>query len=127
TFQRYTLNGVVKWMFQDVHEGGSAHAAGLRPGDVLLEFDGKEISPPDAPLFRMGDSTAMIVQKLRGERVSVRIDVPTPKSKKRPINQPRPVSWSRISDRLGLLKITMFPGAVGIDLARDIDRAIGGL
>ena len=37
------------------------------------------------------------------------------------------VSWSEISDDIGLLKITMFPGAVGIDLARDIDRAIAGL
>ncbi len=127
TFQRRAVNGTVRWMFQDVHAGGAAHAAGLRPGDLLLEVNGKEIVPPDAPVFRMGDSAPMTIQKLDGERVSIRLDVPTPKSKKRPINQPRPVSWSEISDDIGLLKITMFPGAVGIDVAHDIDVAIAGL
>ncbi len=98
TFQRRAVNGAVRWMFQDVHEGGAAHAAGLRPGDLLLELSGKEIVPPDAPVFRMGDSAPMTVQKLSGERVSTRLDVPTPKSKKRPINQPRAVSWSEMFD-----------------------------
>jgi len=67
------------------------------------------------------------VETLTGERVSVRLAVPAPKSKKRPINQPRPLSWSKLPEGIGLLKITMFPGAVRIDLARDVDRAIADL
>src|SRR5215471_14608779 len=59
TFQRVQINGGVRWMFQDVHEGGAAHAAGLRPGDLLVELDGKQIVPPEAPVFRMGESVTM--------------------------------------------------------------------
>ena len=127
TFQRSSMNGTTRWMVQDVHEGGAAHAIDLQPGDILLELDGKEIVPPDQPVFRVGQSAAVTVERLNGERVSLRLEVPTPKSKKRPINQPRPVSWSKLPDDIGLLRITMFPGAIGIDLAHDIDRAIANL
>jgi len=34
TFMRCNFNGGQRWMFQDVHEGGPAHVAGLRPGDI---------------------------------------------------------------------------------------------
>jgi len=127
TFQRCPVNGSTRWMFQDVHEGGAAHAAGLKPGDILLELDGKGIVPPEPPVFKLGQSAVAAVERLTGERVSVRLEVPAPKSKKRPINQPRPVSSSKLPEGIGLLKITMFPGAVGIDLARDVDRAIADL
>jgi len=127
TFERCSVNGTTRWMFQDVHEGGAAHAAGLRPGDILLAIDGKEILPPDQPVFRMGGPSALAVEKLSGERPSIPLGVPAPKSKKRPINQPRPVTWSKPEADIGLLKITMFPGVVGIDLAHDIDRAIAQL
>ena len=49
TFQRCSVNGMARWMFEDVHEGGAAYAAGFRPGDILLAIDGKEILPPDHP------------------------------------------------------------------------------
>jgi len=114
TFQRYPMNGTSRWMFQDVH-------------DILLELDGKEIVPPDPPVFRMGQSTSATVERLSGERVSISLEVAQPKSKQRPINQPRAVSWSKLPEDIGLLKVTMFPGVVGIDLARDIDRAIADL
>ena len=127
TFQRCAMNGTTRWMFQDIHEGGAAHAAGIVPGDILLELDGKEIVPPEQPVFRMGQSTPATVERLNGERVLLRLEVSKPKSKERPINQPRPVSWSKLTEGIGLLKITMFPGAVGIDLAHDIDRAMADL
>jgi len=34
---RCNFEGEQRWMFQDVHEGGPAHVAGLRPGDILLQ------------------------------------------------------------------------------------------
>src|SRR5215471_21009163 len=37
TLQRVGVNGSERWMFQDVHRGGPAYAAGIRPGDLLLE------------------------------------------------------------------------------------------
>ena len=127
TFQRCSVNGMARWMFEDVHEGGAAYAAGFRPGDILLAIDGKEILPPDQPVFRMGGPSTLAVEKLSGERPSIPMGVPVPKSRKHPVNQPRPVAWSRPEPDIGLLKITMFPGVVGIDLAHDIDRAIAQL
>lgn len=127
TFQRVSLNGNAHWMFQDVHEGGAAHTAGLEPGDILIELNGEAILPPQAPILRVGEAANVVVQRRSGERTSLRIDVPAPKSRKRPINQPRPVAWSTLPSEIGLVKITMFTGAVGIDLAHDIDRAIAGL
>jgi carboxyl-terminal processing protease len=127
TFQRCSVNGTTRWMFQDVHEGGAAHAAGLRPGDILLAIDGKEILPPDQPVFQMGGPSTLAVEKLSGGPASIPMGVPAPRSKKHPVNQPRPVAWSRPEPDVGLLKITMFPGVVGIDLAHDIDRAVAQL
>lgn len=127
TFQKVSLNGGTHWMFQDVHEGGAAHAAGLEPGDVLLELNGEAIQPPQAPVFRVGETTKIVVQRKSGEQTSMPLNVPAPKSKKRPINQPRPVAWSKLTGNIGLIKITMFTGAIGIDLAHDIDRAVAEL
>lgn len=127
TFQKVSLNGNAYWMFQDVHEGGAAHAAGLEPGDVLLELNGEAILPPEAPIFRVGETTNIMVQRRSGEQKSMPLNVPAPKSKKHPINQPQPVAWSKLPGNIGLMKITMFTGAIGIDLAHDIDRAVADL
>src|SRR3954452_12372813 len=50
-----------RWIFQDVHEGGPAHAAGIRPGDVLLRVNGRDSQPPELPTFALGtDAEASI-------------------------------------------------------------------
>jgi len=49
TFMRCNFDGEQRWMFQDVHEGGPAHTAGLRPGDILLQIRNRELRPPDPP------------------------------------------------------------------------------
>ena len=43
---------------------------------------------------------------------------------KQPFSTPRAVIGSKLEPNIGYLKINMFPGMVGIDVARDIDRAI---
>jgi len=50
-----------------------------------------------------------------------------PKSKTHPVTAPEAVHAERLSDEIGLLKVAMFPGVIGIDVAKDIDRAIGSL
>jgi len=125
TCRPYSLNGSgAKWMFQDVHVGGAAQKAGIRAGDLLVELDGKEISPPSQPVFRMGVPARLTIEKLSGDRAEIEIGVPAPKSKKHPVNQPLAIVCSTLEPGLGLLKVTMFPGAVGIDLAHGFDRAI---
>jgi carboxyl-terminal processing protease len=127
TLHRIGTNGNEQWMFQDVHQGGPAYAAGIRPGDLLLECDGREIRPPHDLMFSIGESANLLIEKLHGGRQKVKVQLPIPKSKKHPVTAPDPVQAERLSYEIGLLKVTMFPGAIGIDVAKDLDRGIAAL
>ncbi|MGH9350982.1 MAG: S41 family peptidase, partial [Terriglobia bacterium] len=127
TFQREQLNGAAHWMFQDVHEGSPPNQVGIQPGDLLLEIEGSPVAPPEQPAFRMGGFCEVSIEKLRGERATVKLGVPLPSSKWHPIVRPRLVSWSKPQPGIGLLKVTGFPGQVGIDVAKEIDYAISKL
>ena len=48
TFAKAQTADGERWMFQDVHPGGAAATAGIRPGDVLLAIGGQELTPPAA-------------------------------------------------------------------------------
>ena len=127
TFMRCNFDGGQRWMFQDVHEGGPAHAAGLRPGDVLLQVRNKELMPPEPPIFPVGEDSQYAVQKPDGKRIVGNLIVPSPRSKSHPVIVPKAVLCSQLPDGIGWLKVTMFPGAVGIDLAKMFDTAIAHL
>src|SRR3974377_2417375 len=66
TLQRIAVNGADRWMFQDVHREGPAYAAGIRPGDLLLECSGREIHPPKDLMFSVGESVDLLIEKLNG-------------------------------------------------------------
>jgi len=127
TLMRCNFDGEQRWMFQDVHEGGPAHTAGLRPGDILLQVRNRELKPPEPPLFPVGDDSQYAVQKPDGKRIVGTLNVPSPRSKKYPVIVPKSVLCSQLPDGIGWLKVTMFPGAVGIDLAKMFDTAIAHL
>lgn len=127
TLQRMAVNRTDRWMFQDVHRGGPAYAAGIRPGDLLLGYRGHEIHPPEDMMFSVGESTDLVIEKLNGGEERVQIHLPLPKSRKHPVTAPEAVHAERLSEEIGLLKVAMFPGAVGIDVAKDIDRGLAAL
>ncbi len=127
TFQCEQVNGAAHWMFQDVHDGSPPNQAGIQPGDLLLEIEGRPVAPPEPPAFRMGGFCEVGIEKLNGERTTVKLGVPLPTSKWHPIVRPRLVSWSKPQPGIGLLKVTGFPGQVGIDVAKEIDQAISQL
>ena len=127
TFMRCNFDGEQRWMFQDVHEGGPAHVAGLRPGDILLQVRNRELKPPAPPIFPVGDDSQYVVQKPDGKRIVGQLNVPSPRSKSHPVIVPKAVLCSQLPDGIGWLKVTMFPGAVGIDLAHMLDTAIAHL
>ena len=127
TLQRIGVNGTERWMFQDVHQGGPAYAAGIRPGDLLLECGGREIRPPDDLTFSVGEFANLLIEKLDGGQLKVNIQLPIPKSQKHPVTAPQAVHARKLTDDIGLLKVAMFPGAIGIDVAKDIDRGIATL
>ena len=45
TLQRIGVNGSERWMFQDVHQGGPAFAAGIRPGDLSSNAVDEKFGP----------------------------------------------------------------------------------
>jgi len=123
TFMRCALNGQERWMFQDVHEGGPAYEAGLRPGDILLEIGNRELKPPEPPIFPVGTDSQITFRNQKSKDVSLTLHVPSPRSKNRPVIVPKSVLCSRLPDGIGWVKVTMFPGAVGIDVAHALDKA----
>jgi carboxyl-terminal processing protease len=114
-------------MFQDVHQGGPAYSAGIRPGDLLLGNGERDVRPPDDLTFSLGESVSLLIEKLHGGQQRAKVQLPLPKSKTHPVTSPEAVHAEKLSDEIGLLKIAMFPGVIGIDVAKDIDRAIGSL
>jgi carboxyl-terminal processing protease len=124
TMQRISQNGSERWMFQDVHEGGPAYAAGIRPGDLLLANGKQEIRPPEDLTFSVGESAELTIEKLHGGQERLRLQLPLPKSNKHPVTAPDPVHAEKLADDIGLLKVAMFPGLIGIDVAKDIDRGV---
>ena len=127
TMQCIAVDGSERWMFQDVHQGGPAYSAGIRPGDLLLERGGREIRPPEDLTFVVGETVDLTVEKLHGGQERLRLQLPAPKSKKHPVTAPDPVHAEKLSGEIGLLKVAMFPGVVGVDVAKDIDRGIASL
>jgi C-terminal processing protease CtpA/Prc len=124
---RCNSGGEQRWMFQDVHEGGSAYVAGLRPGDILLQVRNRDLRPPEPPIFPVGEESQYAVQKPDGKRILGNLNVPSPRSKGHPIIVPKAVLCSQLPDEIGWLKVTMFPGAVGIDFAQMLDTAFAHL
>jgi hypothetical protein len=84
-------------------------------------------SPPNDLTFSVGESANLLIEKLHGEVQKVNVQLPMPKSQKHPVTAPQAVTTERLSDEIGLLRVAMFPGAIGIDVAKDIDRGIAAL
>jgi carboxyl-terminal processing protease len=127
TLRRIGVNGTERWMFQDVHQGGPAFAAGIRPGDLLLECGGREIRPPNDLAFSVGESATLLIEKLHGGQEEVDVQLPMPESHKHLVTPRQAIHTEKLGREIGLLKVAMFPGAIGIDVAKDIDRGIAAL
>jgi C-terminal processing protease CtpA/Prc len=128
TFAKAETSDGPRWVFQDVHTGGTGAQAGLRPGDILLTIDGQEFRPPAAMPFALGQTYTCMVRREDGSTMEATIVVPGSKEKQRPIVVPEQVvTASKLRDDVGLIRISMFPGVLGMDVARDISRAIEDL
>jgi carboxyl-terminal processing protease len=113
-----------RWIFQDVHSGGAASNAGIEPGDILLSVEGREIVPPEHPVFAMGERTSVEIVGRDDQRRTVAVDVARPKGKKLHFVEPKLVEARHLENGLGYLKVAMFPGMVGVEVANEISRAV---
>lgn len=110
-------DGGRRWVFQDVAPGGVAQRCGVQPADVLLTMNGAPVTPPERPAFGMDRATK--VEVLRGsERKQFDLDLktPTPKYRDNPYSEPS-VTGTMTPDRVAIVKISLFPGKIGIDFA----------
>ena len=113
-----------RWIFQDVHAGGAASIAGIEPGDILLSVDGREIAPPEHPVFPMGKQTSVQIVGREDRRRTVAVDVARPKGKKLHFIEPKLVEARQLDGGVGYLKIAMFPGMIGVEVANKISSAV---
>jgi C-terminal processing protease CtpA/Prc len=113
-----------RWIFQDVHSGGAASNAGIKPGDILLSVDGREITPSEHPVFAMGKQTGLEIVGRDDQLRLVAVDVARPKGKKLHFIEPRLVEARLLEDGLGYLKVAMFPGMVGVKVANEITHDV---
>jgi C-terminal processing protease CtpA/Prc len=104
-----------RWIFQDIHSGGAASNAGIKP------------APPKHPVFAMGKQTSLEIVGRDDQRCTVAVDVARPKGKKLHYVEPTLVEARPLEDGLGYLKVAMFPGLIGVEVANEISRAVEGL
>ena len=112
-----------RWMLQDVHLDGPADRNGLVPGDQVTAINGTAVHPPAPVSVPAGNTLSLSVLKRGGATAEVVLNPQGPAERK----GTRYVSASKPESDLGLLKITMFPGLVGVDMAAAIDKAIAEL
>lgn len=125
-FRRIETADGPHWAVQDVHEGGPADVAGVKPLDVLREIDGAAVIPPEPPMFPMGTNPRLTVMR-DSDAVNLDLRIPPPRSTKQPYSEPKPVISSILPGSVGYLKVTIFPGLLGLDVSREIDAAVKAL
>jgi carboxyl-terminal processing protease len=126
TFRSLSTEAGPRWAFQDIQPGGPAERAGIKPGDLLLAIDNAVIAPPTAPDFRMGSSATLALIHRNGTEREVKLTINTakPKYPDCPYTEPQNVFASVLDSGIGYLKVSMFPGIIGVELAREVDGAI---
>jgi C-terminal processing protease CtpA/Prc len=75
----------------------------------------------------MGKQTSLEIVGRDDQRRTVAVNVARPKGKKLHFVEPTLVEARHLEDRLGYLKVAMFPGLVGVEVANEISRAVDGL
>jgi hypothetical protein len=132
TFCAFDTPNGARWMFEDVHEGGPAHAAGIRAGDILLEANGRAIQPPELPTFALGTDHAVTVESADQSVRQVQLVLPKGEADgkaraKPPMAEPASVTSRMLEPGIGYVRIAFFPGINGQRFARELDRALSPL
>jgi len=93
SFRKAETEAGLRWVAQDVHEGGPAHSAGLRPLDVLQSVNGTFTCPPEQPMFPMGSEVELALRR-GADDIVLRVTIPPPRDRKQPYSEPKAVAWA---------------------------------
>lgn len=126
SFAVETFKGERRWVFQDVLPGGVADIAGVRSGDVLLTVSSQPMTPPAAPAteppFEMQHSIPItIARSSSGNELSLVLKTAAPKYKDNPYSEPKAITTEVQPGGVSYLKVSLFPGKIGIDFANEVD------
>ncbi len=128
TFCAFDTPDGPRWLFEDVHDGGPARAAGIRPGDLLLRVNDRSIAPPELPTFALGTDAQVTIESVDGGARDVTVVLPKADPGKRnakpPMAEPTSVTARPINSSIGYVRIAFFPGVNGQRFARELDRAL---
>jgi len=111
------------WIFQDVLVDGHAERAGVRPGATLLAIDGVDVDASDIPRFRPSDNVRIAFQN-PGKGSQTFDFNPTEKEDEA---RTRYVDHRKVDPRVGYIRISKFPGILGMGVAREIDASLRAL
>lgn len=129
SFSIRTIDGEPYWVFKDVLPGGVAARAGIKAGDVLLSISGEPVRPSlsdgAAPHFEMQREFPVTLLR-RDEELTVRLKTAAPKHKDNPYSEPAALTTGSQTNNVSYLRVSMFPGAIGIDFANELDRIFTG-
>jgi len=131
SFSVQTISSELRWVFQDVLPGGIAARAGVRSGDVLLMAAGKPMQPlteaASEPAFEMQQTIPLVVS--RGNPASENqlvLSTSKPKYKDNPYSEPAALTVGSQAGDTAYLRVSLFPGKIGIDFANELDSIFRG-
>jgi C-terminal processing protease CtpA/Prc len=129
SFAIRTIEAQPNWVFKDVLPGGVAAKAGVKAGDILLAICGKPVHPSvsdgAAPSFEMQQSFLIVI--LRGDQeLTLTLETATPKYKDNPYSEPAALAAKSQPGNVAYLRVSLFPGAIGIDFANELDAIFAG-
>lgn len=131
SFSVQKFNGEPRWVFQDVLPGGVAAVAGVHTGDVLLSVNDKATAPPEGsaaePPFEMHENIHISVARSQPAGVlTFELKIPSPKYKDNPYSEPTALTTGSQPGGISYLKVSLFPGKIGIDFANEVDAIFSG-
>ncbi len=137
-FPQHTINASLwppegdggPWYFLDVFPEGPADKAGIKPGHKLHQVDGVLYLAPDMPPLKTGHTHTLVVSEPHDKNIrEITLELPRRKATKElpPLLPPKSMTHSVIAPDIGLLRITWFPGAMGLKFAHALDSAIADL
>jgi carboxyl-terminal processing protease len=131
SFSVRTINDQPYWVFKDVLPDGVAARAGVKAGDVLISIRGEAVYPSVSdgfsPNFEMQQEIPIVI--LRGdpaEELGLVLQTAVPKYKDNPYSEPAALTTGTRTGNIAYLRVSMFPGAIGIDFANELDAIFGG-